>query len=176
MGVGAGCPRAYCAACDEEMIHRDHRGPKESASALGQIVGREGPVNLAVTDLDLVARKGLKDGMQLLRLIEQKQPDHTLRPAQEKTLRLIDRAILHCIQCPDAQGLRLDHRSGLYLLRGHIAGETLGNRRTQFAGPQRLIQVRTNKYRDLDDHEELFELLDPEDPSRRRGMGWKETA
>lgn len=158
------------------MIHRDHRRGYESASALGQIVGREGPLNLSVTDLDLVTRKGLRDGNQLLRLIEQKQPGHSFKGPQETTVRLLDECIHHCTLCPDAQELRLDHRSGLYLVRGLIAGATTGHRETRFEGTQRIIRLRTGQHRDITSHEEFFQFLDPEDPRRRQRMGWKRPA
>jgi hypothetical protein len=64
--------------CGEETIHRDHRRGYESASALGQIVWREGPKKMSAADIDLATLKLLSNGQRLLRLNEQKQPDHSL--------------------------------------------------------------------------------------------------
>jgi len=158
-----GCGRTFCGGCGEEMIHRDHRQSYESASALGQIVGREGPVNISVTDIDLVARKGLQNGAQLLRIIEQKQPKHQLRRPQRETLKLLDACIGHCVHCEAAKDLVLDKRSGLYLMVGHIDGETSGRRTTRFNGPQIVTKFSDGRDKRLETHEEFFELLDPED-------------
>jgi hypothetical protein len=169
----AGCGRQWCKGCGEELIHRDHRKAYESASALGQIVGREGPVNVSVTDLDLVSRKGLRNGEQLVRFVEQKQPAHTLRTGQEVTLRLIDACFDHCSHCPGATDLHIDRRSGLILVRGHIAGSTTARRETRFDGAQTVVHVRSGRKTVVSCHEEFFRLLDPEDSRRRRGIGWK---
>jgi hypothetical protein len=173
MGIGSGCGRTCCAYCDEEMIHRDHRGRYESASALGQIVGRRGPLNLSVTDADLIARKGTPEGLELLRFVEQKNPGHRFDKGQERIMRLIDRCIEHCTLCPDAADLHLHARSGLYIMRGHIAGATTGRRETRFDGPQDVERLRDGAKQRFTTHEELFHFLDPYDDRRRRGMGWK---
>jgi hypothetical protein len=169
----AGCGRKWCEVCGEELIHRDHRKPWESASALGQIVWREGPLNVTVTDVDLASRKGLANGNQLVWLIEQKQPGHRLRPAQEKILRLLDGCLAHCARCASAADMHIDQRSGLLLVRGHIAASTGPRRETAFDGPQTIEHSRSGKRRILSCHEEFFSILDPEDRTRRNGGGWK---
>jgi hypothetical protein len=168
-----GCGRQWCTGCREELIHRDHRKAYESASALGQIVGREGPLNLSVTDVDLASWKRLRNGAQLLYFVEQKNPGHELRSGQQHILRLWDHCIEHCIACPDAAHLQLDRRSGLILVRGHIASATEKRRETCFRGPQTVQHVRSGLTKVMEFHEEFFRLLDPEDSRRRHGIGWK---
>jgi len=166
------CGRQVCRQCGEVLIHRDHRQATESSSSLGQIVGRDGPVNLSVMDLDLVSRKGLKDGLQLLRLIEQKQPSHVFRPVQHRTHQLLDACLAHCGRCEGAADLALDPRSGVLLLRGHIVGDPTGEPR--FVGPQELEPLRPGgETHLLSSQEEFFQVLDPEDPRRRSGIKWK---
>lgn len=163
----SGCGRQWCSKCAEELIHRDHRRGYESASALGQIIWREGPALLSVTDLDVAARKGMRDGSQLLRVIEQKQPGHKFERAQGQTLELIDACIVHTAQC-DAADVRLHPRSGVYVIRGEIAAATSGRLQTTFRGPQQIEQLHTGMSRVINTHEELFEILDPENGPRRR--------
>jgi hypothetical protein len=167
------CDRHWCPDCDEELIHRDHRKWYESASALGQIVWREGPLNVTVTDLDLVSRKGLANGFQLVRLVEQKQPDHTLRAQQARLLYLLDDCLAHCARCPTAADMKIDERSGLLLVRGHITASPEGRHKTIFDGAQIVEHVRSKRQIIVGSHEAFFQLLDPEDPQRRHGTGWK---
>jgi hypothetical protein len=169
----AGCGRQWCAGCGEELIHRDHRKGYESASALGQIVGREGPVNLSVADIDLATRKLLPDGRVLLWLLEQKQPEHKLGSSQGRILYLLDDCVDHCTTCPGAADLRLHPSSGLLFVRGHIAGSMKGRHETRFDGPQTIVHVRSGKTVIATVHEEFFRVLDPVDRSRRQRMGWK---
>jgi hypothetical protein len=171
-----GCGRQWCSVCDEELIHRDHRKFYESSSALGQIVWREGPVNVTVCDLDLASRKGLSNGFQLVRLVEQKQPDHTLRAPQARLLFLLDACLGHCASCPGAVDLQIDKRSGLLLVHGHIAASTRARHETIFDGPQTVEHVRTKQRIEVLSHEEFFRVLDPEDSQRRHGNGWKRTS
>lgn len=164
-----GCGRQWCTGCREELIHRDHRHGKESASALGQIVSREGPRNISAADLDLATLKVLKDKQQLLRLIEQKNPGHSMKWGQEQILRLLDRALDHCKLCPAASELHIEQRSGVYIIRGHVAAATHSKRReTRFDGPQTIERMSDKQTRDVQSHEDFFKFLDPtEDASRR---------
>ena len=163
-----GCGRMFCPHCDEEMIHRDHRKGYESASALGQIIWREGPGRLSVTDLDLASRKGLPSGQQLLRLLEQKQPGHKFGISQERTLKLLDSLILHAIACPEAASLQLDPRSGVYVLRGEVAAAQEWPRQTMLCGVQEVERLTTGGQFKFETHEQLFEFLDPEEWHIRR--------
>jgi len=160
------CGRQWCAACAEELIHRDHRKGYESASALGQIIWREGPARLTVCDMDILARKGLRDGSTLFRGLEQKNPDHTLKDPQEQNLSLLDAMIRHCVECPAYAG-KLDPRSGIYVIRGEVAGATEGTRKTVFHGPQEIIRLRDRASVTITDHEQFFRFLDPQDRQRR---------
>jgi len=167
------CGRQVCRQCGEVLIHRDHRQATESSSSLGHIVGRDGPVNLSVMDLDLVSRKGLKDGRQLLYLIEQKQPSHVFRPVQHRTHQLLDACLAHCGRCEGAAHLALDSRSGVLLLLGHIVGDPTDGE-PRFTGPQELEPLRPGAGTQiLLSPEEFFHVLDPEDPRRRSGIKWK---
>jgi hypothetical protein len=152
------------------LIHRDHRKGYESASALGQIIWREGPAAISAMDLDLVARKGLRDGSQLLRFLEQKQPGHTFKRPQEQTLRLLDAITVHASLCPDAADLRVAARSGAYVIRGEIAAATDSARQhTTFLGPQEIEKLFTSERYVITQPEALFQWLDPENLARRRG-------
>jgi hypothetical protein len=163
-----GCGRQWCTGCREELIHRDHRHGKESASALGQIVSREGPENVSVADLDLASLKWLSNGSTLLRLIEQKNPGHRLKPGQKAILRLLDRAVDHCKLCPQASELHIEQRSGVYILRGHVAAATHSVRReTRFNGAQVVERLSDGQTRPIESHEAFFHFLDPEDSRRR---------
>lgn len=159
----SGCGRHFCKWCGEEMIHRDHRKHYESASALGQITWREGPVQLSVTDLDMMSRKGLSSGLNLLRGIEQKQPGHKFELAQEQTLRLLDQVIRHAGLCQAAAELHVDPRSGLYVMRGEVAASPDWPRQTQFCGDQEIENLATGETWDIADHKQLFRFLDPQD-------------
>lgn len=163
-----GCGRTYCPHCTEEMIHRDHRRGYESASCLGQIVWREGPLALSVTDLDLVSRKGMRDGSQLLRLVEQKQLGHKFESAQERTLRLMNAVITHAALCESATELHVSPRSGVYVVRGQLGAATSSRQETMFLGPQTIEQLGTGQTYDITSHEAFFRFLDPEDDRRRR--------
>lgn len=149
------------------MIHRDHRKAYESASALGQIVWREGPAALTVSDVDLVGYKRLSAGGSLLRIVEQKQPNHQLNGPQRSLLQLLDETIRHYVTCGTSR-YRLDPRSGVYLVWGEIAGEMEGNHRTAFQGPQLIERLATGEERPAVTHEDFFKFLDPESPTRRR--------
>lgn len=129
-----GCPRQRCAACDEEMNHRDHRKWYESSSGFGQIVWRDfGRGVFGAADVDLVVERGASAllGRRLLMLFEHKEPDAPIKFSQ--------RTILQCLAAVidlAASGGLLDPASGVYTIRGHIAGRTSGHRETYFDGPQ----------------------------------------
>ncbi len=161
-----GCPRCFCDGCGEEMIHRDHRKHYESSSALGQILYREGPSKISLCDVDLVSRKGLADGSTLLRIVEHKQPTHR-GVTQAKILDILDGTISHCVCCTAAAHLKLHERSGVYIMRGHIAGATNGNRPTRFASNQVMDRIRDGKKIVFESHEAFFQFLDPESLLRR---------
>jgi len=127
------CPRAFCGACDQEMIHRDNRKSHESASALGQIVWRLqrlGYRGFTIGDIDLSIRRGSRrTGRTLLRLVEQKQPGHKFEEPQQQTLHDLDVVIRHAVGC-HVSGLArdataLDPGSGVFVLRADI-GEKPG--------------------------------------------------
>ena len=164
-----GCGRQWCKKCSEEMIHRDHRRGYESASALGQIVWREGPKNISAVDLDLATLKVLRGKERLLRLIEQKQPGHSMKWGQEEILRILDRALDHCKLCPDASELHIEQRSGVYIIRGHVAAAADSIRKqTSFDGPQVIERINDKKTWKIKSHEQFFKFLDPIDTRRKR--------
>ena len=164
-----GCGRQWCKKCSEELIHRDHRRGYESASALGQIVWREGPKNISAVDLDLATLKVLRGKDRLLRLIEQKQPGHGMKWGQEQILRILDRALDHCKLCPAASELQIHQRSGVYIIRGHVAAAAESVRKqTSFDGPQTIERMSDKQTMPVESHEEFFQFLDPEDTARRR--------
>lgn len=172
----SGCGRHFCDKCGEELIHRDHRKMYESSSALGQIVSREGPKNISVADIDLASLKLLKNGngnynnniKKLLRIIEQKQPDHSLKGPQRNILYLIDAIIQHCLSCPKAIDLKLDERSGVYIIRGLIDGAINGKRETKFNGSQIIEKLSNGQKFEIFTHEIFFQFLDPLDRKRRK--------
>lgn len=162
-----GCPRTYCQGCGEEMIHRDHRRSYESASCLGQIVSREGPLKLGFMDMDGVSRKGLKDGSQLLRILEHKQLNAHLKANQEETLKLIAQIIEHCVKCPSATSLKLHPNSGLYIVRGELTAASNGAHKTMFNGPQEITRYVDGISYTVTNEEGFFRFLDPVDRERR---------
>lgn len=161
-----GCGRQFCKKCGEELIHRDHRKIYESSSALGQIVSREGPKNLSVADIDLVSLK-IMNRKKLLRIIEQKQPNHSLKWPQKEILRLIAEIISHCIDCKFAHNLNLDNRSGVYIMRGMIKGAKEGKKITRFDSCQKIERITTEQNGTIYTHEDFFNFLDPLDKTRR---------
>jgi len=163
-----GCGRQWCTKCGEETIHRDNRKRYESASCLGQIMWREGPMRLTAGDLDLLTRKGLRNGKQLLLGLEQKQPGHKFDLPQERSLRLLDGILRHCGLCPAAADLELDPRSGVYIVRGPLGAATEGRRKTGFLGPQQIEWLSTGRTVKVPNHETFFRFVDPEDWERCR--------
>lgn len=162
----SGCGRQFC-GCGQELIHRDHRHGYESSSALGQIVSREGPLKLSAADIDLVTLKGLRDGRRLIRVLEQKQPTHGFKPGQQEILQILDGALTHCKTCPTADLLKLDARSGVFIIHGNIAAADSPRKETVLHGEQTIRQLSTGAEWVASSHEDLFRFLDPEDPSRR---------
>ena len=153
----SGCPRTFCSSCDGEMIHRDNRRGYESASALGQIVSRDGPRTFTVGDVDLYVVKFL--GAQvLLRLLEHKQPTAALKPMQRAALQLLDACIATAIAHPLAPK-PLHPASGVYLIRGEVGAETSGRRATCLAGPQRLWNPRAG-WHQLESQDQVFAWMD----------------
>lgn len=106
----------------------------EAASALNQIIHREGPAELAVGDVDTYVEKWLGD-TTALRLLEHKQPSQALGRAQEKVLAHLNQAIRHAVECPDS-GLNLHAESGVYVVRGDLEPEAEGRRKVDFASRQ----------------------------------------
>jgi hypothetical protein len=168
-----GCRGHRCPGCGQPLIHRDNRQAYETSSAIADIIGREGPVNLAVTSL-LASRKGLSNGKQLLRLIEHMQQTHRLEArSQWGTLSLFDDMCEHCVRCPDAAAIGLAARSGVLLINGLMTSDPNGDGAARFDGPQTVTRLRSDKRITLACPEDLFRLLDPEDLRRRQGIGWK---
>jgi hypothetical protein len=156
------CGGRHLCTCDEELIHRDHRKPWESASAFGQIVWRAGPSHLTTGDIDHYAAVFGLNRHDLLRLIEHKQPDQPLKPMQEKTLLLLGAIIGHAIDCPDFVQ-PLDPRSGVFVVRGPIKAEPDGLRRTYFAGEQQVSKATAEGFVEvgtLADGEQIFRWLE----------------
>jgi hypothetical protein len=116
------------------MIHRDNRRSYEASSALNQIIHREGPAELTVGDIDTYAEKWIGD-TAILRLLEHKQPDQPLGRAQARVLKDFDLVIRAAVTRP-TDGVRLDERSGVYLVRGLLRAEDSGRRKVNFSGPQ----------------------------------------
>lgn len=151
------CQRTFCQDCDLELIHRDNRKRYESASGLGQIVHRDGPRTFTVGDVDLYLRKWL-GGATLLRLIEHKQPAQAIKEQQAITLSMLDSLFEHAIGCTDAP-VRLDPRSGVYIMRGEIFAEPSGRRKTSL-GPQRVWNPRHQGWSELPSQIDVFRWMD----------------
>lgn len=158
-----GCPRHWCENpdCGQEMIHRDNRRFYESASGLGQIVNRDGPRTFTVGDIDLYVRKWLGNST-LLRLVEHKQPEQPLKEQQRRTFKDLQQLFEHATVCPDSP-LRLDPRSGIYVMRGHIFAEGSGRRATRL-GPQCIWDPRDQRWFELPAQAAVFDWLDGRDP------------
>lgn len=172
-----GCGRQYCSHCGDELIHRDHRKWYESSSALGQIIYREGPRLLTVSDIDTVTLKILNRGKssekKLLRIIEQKQPNHKFDGPQRDILFLLNQIIVHILSCTDASHIGLDSLSGVFILRGLIESannqKNGNNKKTIFGGPQTMERLSDGYMKTINNHEEFFSILDPESKARRNG-------
>jgi hypothetical protein len=163
-----GCERRFCPDCGEEFIHRDHRKIDESSSALGQIIHREGPSKLTIVDIDIVSLKWLESKKILFRLIEQKQPNHGLKPGQKAILKIFDNMISHCIICEATRDLQLDDRSGAYLMSGLIeADDNSPMKEPIFKEPQKIKKLDNRVEEQFEDHESFFKFLDPQDPERK---------
>lgn len=157
----SGCPRHWCEnpECGQEMIHRDNRRSYESASGFGQIVHRDGPRTFTVGDVDLYVRKWF-GSTTLLRLIEHKQPGQLIKPQQGRTLQDLDDLFALAIDQPTAR-LRLDSRSGVYIMRGDIFAESNGRRATRL-GPQQVWSVRERRWFELYEQAHVFAWLNGE--------------
>lgn len=134
-----GCPRCRCAGCDEEMIHRDHRKFYESSSGFGQIISRDfghGPFGWADVDLVLERAALHRDQLPLLMVFEHKETSSKVSDSQQKILRrwaiIVHLAIV---------ARKLDPNSGVYTVRGRIAGLTTGYRETYFDGAQVIERI-----------------------------------
>lgn len=134
-----GCPRLRCSGCDEEMIHRDHRKFYESSSGFGQIISRDfghGPFGWADVDL-VLERDGLhRDHLPLLMVFEHKESSAEIRGSQAKILRRLS-IIVHLAIVAGT----LDPNSGVYTVRGRIAGVKSGHRETYFDGAQVIERI-----------------------------------
>lgn len=161
--------RHFCGGCGQELIHRDHRRPWESASAFGQIVWREGPRRLTTGDIDHYAAVWLSDGSTLLRLIEHKQPTQRLKPEQQRVLLLLGSLIEHAIHCSNFNGT-IDERSGIFLLRGNVTAESNGLRRTFFDGPTAVAKAENGRFvtkAELADAHAIFRWLEGTQGTRK---------
>lgn len=142
-----GCGRQFCPGCQEELIHRDHRKGWESASTLGQIVWRDGPKVMGAMDMDLCTERCDK-GKHLLRMLEHKQEAaKPLRFSQTHILGLLANILDQAIRCTDPihADTKLDSRSGLFLIRGPIAGAETGRHKCAFTGPQTVTRLVDQK-------------------------------
>jgi hypothetical protein len=116
------------------MNHRDHRKPWESSSGFGQIFWRDfGRGAFGAADIDLVIERAAHPllGRRLVMIFEHKEPVAEIKFSQ--------RSILQCLAAVidlAVTGGMLDPASGVYTIRGHIAGRTSGHRETYFDGPQ----------------------------------------
>ena len=163
--------RHFCVpGCGQELIHRDNRKMWEAASAFGQIVNRIGPVQITCGDIDLYVWKSLP-GRELLLLVEHKQPGQQLKPMQAKVLLLLDSMMQHAAACPDYTGRTIDPRSGVYIIRGAVAGGTDQHRTTNFQGPQTVTPAVDGKF----DPSLSYVLNRTEDVFRWLEGAWKTT-
>lgn len=147
------CRRTFCEDCGDEMIHRDHRKGYESASALGQIVSRDGPRTFTCGDVDLYVLK-LLGRRPLLRLIEHKQPGAPIKPMQKRTLQVLVVMFESAIEAG-----ALDPRSGIYLMRGQVEAEPDGKRKTRL-GRQRIWDARQREWFTCESQEDVFAWMD----------------
>ena len=138
--------RHFCPGCGQELIHRDNRKFYEAASTVGQIVNRIGPVQITCGDVDLYVLKFLHR-RDLLFLVEHKQPGSPLKPGQTEVLRRLDSIIRHATTCPhyayarDHRAVRLDTRSGVYIIRGAVHAGDDQYRTTNFQGAQTVTRT-----------------------------------
>jgi len=147
------CRRTFCPDCDAELIHRDNRKGYESASALGQVVSRDGPRTFTVGDVDLYVLKFL-GRRPLLRLLEHKQPGSRIKPMQKRALQVLVVVFEAAIDIG-----ALDPRSGVFLMRGEVYANPDGRRETRL-GPQRIWDARQREWFDLESQEDVFAWMD----------------
>lgn len=175
-----GCPRHFCVACDQEMIHRDNRHTWESSSTIGQIISRDGPRTFTFADLDGVIRLwlGQRDGRTLLRLIEHKQPTAKFKDPQKQVLRDLAALLNHALGCPSSP-MRLHPESGLFVIYGPVSAEETDHRKTVLAGPQRIYRIEHNGAEFYQhgvsvtrSHDELFRWLTAGLDGERRVPFW----
>ena len=121
----------------EVLIHRDKRRPDESSSALGAIIGRVGPHEIAMMDIDACFhKKHMPDETQLLRIVEHKTPRAKLSREQDDTLEILDHLLLDAVNNPPSWlSKRLHPSSRVYIIRGDIKAET-EQEEVFFKGPQ----------------------------------------
>jgi len=148
------CRRTFCPDCNAELIHRDNRKHYESASALGQVVSRNGPRTFTCGDVDLYVLKLFGGRPPLLRLIEHKQPGAPIKEMQKKTLRILVVAFAAAIEAR-----ALDSRSGVYLMRGGVYANPDGRRETRL-GPQRVWDAERREWFALESQEAVFDWMD----------------
>jgi len=139
------CRRTFCPDCDQEMIHRDHRKSYESASALGQIIHRQGPKQVTVGDLDLYCAKWFMSKNDpcihgVLRLLEHKQSGQAIGALQKSVLTALHEIFDIAINNPSAK-LQLDPRSGVYIIRGPIGAATSARREVDFENKQLISNI-----------------------------------
>jgi hypothetical protein len=125
------CPHVFCPRCNQEMIHRDQRQGHESASALGQIIHREGPNEMTCGDVDLYIAKW-RGPVLALKLLEHKRPKQPIGDMQFKTLTAIDALIQHAKTTPITE-FPLDQTSGVYIVRGDFT--STADQSVDYLGP-----------------------------------------
>lgn len=162
------CVRTFCKTCGQELIHRDHRQHYESASALGQILHREGPGQMAIGDIDLYC---LKKAKRTLRLLEHKQPDQQLGGQQSGALWMLDRCINFA-----AKQFGLSSDSGVYIIQGALDVATESNKaKVDFAGQQLVKRLDGTTALSPANRKELYDWLNcGPDWTPRQNRGRKE--
>lgn len=172
-------PRQWCPGCQEEMNHRDHRKLFESSSGFGQIMWRDfGRGRFGFADLDLVLQTDWgQSGLPLAMLFEHKETDAKLGPSQRAILRTLAIAVHAAVV-----GHLFDRHSGVYVVRGHIAGRTSGRRETYMDGPQ-VIERMLPRLRDeateswtVNGQDDFFRWIDERLGYTPEGRRWRDGA
>lgn len=131
------CQRQFCNGCGRELIHRDRKKPWESSSGLGQVISRSGPRDVSTGDIDHYVRKWLPP-VTLFRIVEHSWPDASEKTQQQRALKDLSAILAHAVECPESP-IKLDARSGVFLLKGEI--RVVGKAKRTELGPQHLSRI-----------------------------------